>query len=56
MSAEKKTVAQRVALLRQRRAEAGLTRLEVFAHPDDHGAIKLYAAMLDAERKKKGKR
>jgi hypothetical protein len=51
-----KTVAQRVSALRKRRQEAGLTRLEVFAHPEDHGAIKLYAAMLQAERNKKGRK
>jgi len=51
-----KTVTERVAALRKRRQEAGLARVEVFAHPDDHGAIKLYAAMLQAEREKKGKK
>jgi hypothetical protein len=38
-----KTPTQRVAELRPRRAEQGLTRLDVYAHPDDHAAIKALA-------------
>lgn len=41
-----KTTAARVAELRRRRADLGLTRLELYAHPDDHEAIKSLAAKL----------
>jgi hypothetical protein len=45
-------VAARVAALRARRAAEGLARLELFAHPDDHAAIKAYAARLQKRRAK----
>jgi hypothetical protein len=47
-----KTTAERVAALRERREAQGLVRLELFAHPDDHVALKLYALSLQAERAK----
>lgn len=40
----------RVAALRERRHKAGLTRLEVWAHPDDHHAIRDEAARLAKAR------
>lgn len=48
----KKTSAQRVKELRQRRNDAGLVRMEIYANPLDHAAIKQFAAELQAERKK----
>lgn len=50
-----KTAAERVADMRQRRQAAGLTRLEVYAHPDDHAAIRAYAARLVRKREREGK-
>jgi hypothetical protein len=50
-----KTPTQRVAELRQRRAEQGLTRLDVYAHPDDHAAIKILAEKLTKRRLTKAK-
>jgi hypothetical protein len=47
-----KTLSERQAALRQRRAALGLTRLEVFAHPDDHPPIKELAAKLRRKREK----
>ncbi len=41
-----KTPKDRVAALRKRRKEAGLTRLEVWAHPGDHREIKALAGLL----------
>ena len=41
---------QRVAALRQRRAEQGLVRLELYVHPDDHAAIKAVAQALTQQR------
>lgn len=47
------TTAQRQAALRARRAEQGLTQVGgIYAHPDDHPAIKAYAAKLTAKRGK----
>lgn len=40
----------RVAALRKRRHDAGLTRIEVWAHPDDHQAIRDEAARLAKAR------
>jgi hypothetical protein len=37
---------------RQRRKTEGLKRLEQWAHPDDHPAIKAYVASLRAKREK----
>lgn len=51
-----KTPAQRKADERQRRADAGLVRLEVYAHPDDHEAIKALAAKLQRKREREQKR
>jgi hypothetical protein len=48
-----KPATARVIALRKRRAAHGLTRLEVYAHPDDHAAIKAYAARLLKKRGKK---
>ena len=45
-----KTTAARVAALRERRTASGLARLELYAHPDDHAAIKSYAAKLARRR------
>lgn len=50
------TIAERVAALRQRRAGAGLTRLDVYAHPDDHAPIKEYVAKLQKRREPKPSR
>ena len=47
-----KPVAARVAALRERRAALGLTRLELYAHPDDHAAIKALAEKLQRKRAK----
>jgi hypothetical protein len=41
---------QRVAALRQRRAEQGLVRLELYVHPDDHAAVKAVAQALTQQR------
>jgi hypothetical protein len=41
---------QRVAALRQRRAEQGLVRLELYVHPDDHAAVKAVAQALTQRR------
>lgn len=40
------SVTARVAAMRARRAALGLTRLELYAHPDDHQALKQLAARL----------
>ena len=45
-----KTTHQRMAEHRQRRKDSGLTRLELWAHPDDHGLIKDYAEDVRNER------
>jgi hypothetical protein len=50
-----KTTANRVRELRERRSEQGLTRLELYAHPDDHEPIKRYASKLQRKRQKEGK-
>lgn len=44
------TVAARVAALRERRAALGLTRLELYAHPEDHEALKKLARRLAKKR------
>lgn len=46
------TAAQRKAAERQRRAEAGLLRLELYAHPEDWPAIKALAEKLQRKRAK----
>lgn len=45
-----KTIAARVAALRERRAALGQTRLELYAHPEDHAAIKAHAEKLAKKR------
>ena len=50
-----KTPAERKAEERQRRAESGLVRLELYAHPGDIDAIKELAAKLQRKREKKPK-
>ena len=50
-----KTSAQRMNETRDRRAALGLVRLELYAHPDDHEAIKAHAAKLQRKRAKGGK-
>ena len=47
-----RTVTERVAALRKRRAELGQTRLDVYAHPEDHPAIKAVVAKLNRKRAK----
>lgn len=47
-----KTPAERKAAQRQRNAEAGLVRLELYAHPEDHASIKEHAAKLQRKRDK----
>jgi len=37
-------------LLRERREEQGLRRLDIYAHPNDHPAIKALARKLTEER------
>jgi hypothetical protein len=45
-----KTTTERVAKLRAARDALGLKRLEVYAHPDDHKAIKTTARRLSKKR------
>lgn len=47
-----KTPAERKAAERQRRSDAGLVRLELYAHPDNHAAIKALAERLQRKRLK----
>lgn len=46
------TTTQRVAALRARRSREGLVRLEVWALPEHHEAIKAYAATLNRKATK----
>jgi hypothetical protein len=48
-----KTTAERQRLLRERRLALGQTRLEVYAHPEDHEPIKTLAAKLQRKRNRK---
>lgn len=41
---------------RERRASLGLVRLELWAHPDDHEAIKVHAAKLQRARERAAKK
>jgi hypothetical protein len=50
-----KPAAERMAALRQRRQAEGLTRLELWAHPDDWVAIKALAAKVQKRREKAAK-
>jgi hypothetical protein len=47
-----KTSAEKMRELRQRREAMGLTRLELYAHPEDHAALKKEAAKLQRKREK----
>lgn len=47
-----KPVSKRVQALRKHRKEAGLKRLDLYAHPDDQAAIKALAARLQRKRLK----
>jgi hypothetical protein len=49
------TPSERKAAERARRKEAGLTRLELYVHPEDHEAIKAYAAKLQRKRERERK-
>jgi hypothetical protein len=51
-----KQASERMAAFRKRRQESGLKRLEMYAHPDDHEAIKETAAKLQRKRDKAAKR
>lgn len=51
-----KTTAERVAALRAARDAKGLKRLELYAHQDDHAAIKEHAAKLARKREREAKR
>ncbi len=51
-----KPATERMAALRKRRQEEGLTRLELWVHPDDHDAVKEAAAKLQRKRDKAAKR
>ncbi len=39
-----------MAAMRERKRKSGLTPMEVWAHPDDHQAIREYAATLAKAR------
>lgn len=45
-----KPATNRMAALRQRRTDEGLKRLDLWAHPDDHAAIKATTAKISAKR------
>jgi NADPH-dependent ferric siderophore reductase len=47
-----KTATERVYAMRQRRADLGLVRLDVYAHKDDHPAIKALTEKLTNKRMK----
>jgi hypothetical protein len=51
-----KPATERMAALRKRRQVEGLTRLELWAHPGDHEAVKEAAAKLQRKRDKAAKR
>jgi hypothetical protein len=46
------TANERKAAERERRKQAGLTRLELYVHPEDHEPIKALAAKLQRKRTK----
>lgn len=52
MTAPAKTTSERVAEMRAARDELGLSRLELYAHPDDWPAIKALAEKLQRKRVK----
>jgi hypothetical protein len=47
-----KTTAERVRALRDRRAELGLQRLDLYVHPDDREPVQKYARRLQRRREK----
>jgi len=47
-----KTATQRSQALRAAREAAGIKRLDIYAHTDDHAAIKELAAKLEQKRAK----
>jgi hypothetical protein len=47
-----KPVNERVSALRERRRALGLTRLELYIHPDDHPPVKSLADKLRRKREK----
>jgi len=47
------SAAERKAAQRARQRKAGLRKLEVWAHPDDHPAIRLLVEKLAKWRKRK---
>jgi hypothetical protein len=51
-----KTDKERQAESRKRRAALGITRLELYAHTEDHPSIKSHAAMLQSNREVFGTR
>jgi hypothetical protein len=52
LMAAAKTPPERKAAERERRKAQGLTRLEVYAHPEDHEPIKALAAKLQRKRER----
>lgn len=50
-----RTVTERVKKLRSEREKLGLVRMEIYANPDDHAAIKECAARLLRKRYKSSK-
>ncbi len=50
--ARRKQIAEAAARLKAKRREAGLVRLEIWAHPKDHAAIKGVANNLAIKRSK----
>ena len=51
-----KPATERMAALRKRRQVEGLTRMELWVHPDDHAAVKEAAEKLQRKRDKAAKR
>jgi hypothetical protein len=51
-----KPATERMAALRKRRQAEGFTRLELWVHPGDHGAVKEAAEKLRRKRDKAAKR
>lgn len=47
-----KTNAERQRALRDTRRAAGLVRLELWLHPDDHARVRAYADRIAREREK----
>jgi hypothetical protein len=50
-----KSASERMAAMRQRREALGFTRLELWAHPQDHDALKRRAEQLQRKREKEKK-